>query len=113
MSNKEEAGAQLRVQHTGQVFPIEKAELGIGRQEDNAIILADPRVSAYHAVIYWRAETGAFFIEDLESKGGTYVNGIRLEAPRMLRDGDSIRLGNTVMELTLPPAPGATLVGTL
>ena len=113
MSNNEEAGAQLRVQHTGQVFPIEKAELGIGRQEDNAIILADPRVSAYHAVIYWRAETGAFFIEDLESKGGTYVNGIRLEAPRMLRDGDSIRLGNTVMELTLPPSPGATLVRTL
>jgi hypothetical protein len=113
MSNEEPAGAQLRVQHTGQAFPIEKAELGIGRQEDNAIILADPRVSAYHAVIYWRAETGAFFIEDLESREGTYVNGVRLEAPRMLRDGDSIRIGNTVMTLTLPPAPGSTLAGTL
>jgi len=95
------------------VFPIEKTELGIGRQEDNAIILADPRVSACHAVIYWRAETGAYYIKDLESKEGTYVNGIRLEAPRILRDGDSIRLGNTVMELTLPPAPGSTLAGNL
>ncbi len=113
MSHEERSGAQLRVQHTGQVFPLDKTELGIGRKEDNAVILADPRVSAYHAVISWQAETGAHVIEDLSSRNGTYVNGVRLEAPRVLQDGDSIRLGNTVMEFTLRPVTGTTLPSTL
>jgi hypothetical protein len=98
---------ELVIRHTGQVFPLAHADVTIGSQEDNSIILADPRVSPHHAVIVWRAETGAYWIDDLGSDQGTYVNGVRLRAPRLLRNGDSVRTGNTVIDVRLPPVPGS------
>lgn len=108
MSYEFEPGPELIIRHTGQVFSLTTADVSIGSQEDNTIILADPRVSPHHAIIFWQAETGAYFVDDLSSDQGTYVNGVRLGAPRMLRHGDSIRTGNTVMELRLPPPPAST-----
>ena len=105
MSYEETSGPRLIVQHTGQVFPLGTTEVRIGSHEDNTIILADPRVSPRHAVI-WQAEAGAYLIDDLGSAKGTCVNGVRLQAPRALLDGDSIRIGNTVIDLKLPPSPG-------
>jgi len=112
MSIEERSGPELVVRHTGQVFPLGTTEVSIGRQEDNAIILADPRVSPHHAVIFWQADGGAYVIDDLGSDQGTYINGVRLAAPRMLRHGDAIRLGSTVLELRLPPAPAAASADT-
>jgi hypothetical protein len=112
MSIEERSGPELIVQHTGQVFPLGTADVGIGSQEDNAIILADPSVSPHHVIIFWQADAGAHFIDDLGSEQGTYINGVRIEAPRMLRHGDSIRMGNTVMDLKLPPLPAAAIAGT-
>ena len=113
MSMEEISGPELIVQHTGQVFPVGTTDVSIGSQEDNAIILADPRVSPHHAIIFWQAGAGAHFIDDLGSDQGTYINGVRIEAPQMLRHGDSIRMGNTVMDLKLPPLPDAAIAGTL
>ena len=111
MSIEETSGPELIIQHTGQVFPLGTTEVRIGSQEDNTIILADPKVSPHHAIISWQAGANAYFIDDLGSEQGVQVNGIRVEAPRMLRHGDSIRLGNTVMDLTLPPSPAAAIAG--
>jgi len=102
----------LIVQHTGQVFPLGKTDLRLGSQEDNTIVLADPRVAPHHAIIFWQADASAYVIDDLGSAQGIYVNGIRVQAPRVLRHGDSIRLGNTVMDLRLQPAPPANTAGT-
>ena len=107
MSYKVPESPELVIRHTGQVFPLANADVTIGSQEDNSIILADPRVSPHHAVIAWQAETGAYWIDDLGSEQGTYANGVRLRGPRLLRNGDSIRTGNTVIDVRLPPAPGA------
>ena len=35
------------------------------------------------------------WVEDVGSTNGTYVNGVRLDAPRRLRAGDVIRIGET------------------
>ena len=70
-------------------------------------------MSPHHVIIFWQADMGAHFIDDLGSDQGTYINGVRIEAPRMLRHGDSIRMGNTVMDLKLPPLPAAAIAGTL
>jgi pSer/pThr/pTyr-binding forkhead associated (FHA) protein len=112
MSIEERSGPELVVQHTGQVFTLGTVDVGIGSQEDNAIILADPSVSPHHVIIFWQADAGAHFIDDLGSHQGTYINGVRIEAPRMLRHGDSIRMGNTVLDLKLPPLPAAAIAGT-
>jgi len=51
MSYKVPESPELVIRHTGQVFPLANADVTIGSQEDNSIILADPRVSPHHAVI--------------------------------------------------------------
>ena len=111
MSIEETSGPELIVQHTGQVFPLGTTDVSIGSQEDNTIILADPRVSPHHALISWQPGANAYFVDDLGSDQGTYINGVRLGAPQMLRHGDSIRLGSTVMDLVLPPVPAAAIAG--
>jgi hypothetical protein len=107
MSEFEELGSELIIQHTGQVFPLTQETVTIGSGEDNVIVLADPKVSSQHAAITWQAETGAYMIEDLGSAEGTYVNERPLEEPQPLRHGDVIRVGDTVFDLKLKPASPA------
>ncbi len=56
-----------------QVFNLDRAVVNIGRRSDNHLIIDDPRVSRYHAQL--RATRGRFTIFDLDSTGGTLVNG--------------------------------------
>jgi hypothetical protein len=98
MSYENVRGPALIVQHTGQVFPLTTPVTTLGTDEGNVVVLADPVVSAHHARITWDPQSGAHFLEDLGSVEGTYVNERAVVGPRMLEDGDLIRLGNTTME---------------
>jgi pSer/pThr/pTyr-binding forkhead associated (FHA) protein len=100
---------ELIIQHTGQIFPLRAQTVTLGSQDDNLIVLADPQVSPHHATIAWQPETGVYVIRDLGSAVGTYVNEVRLRSPQVLRHGDVIRMGNTVMDLRLPPPREATV----
>ncbi len=111
MSYEGASGPKLIIQHTGQVFPIGREVVTIGRQEDNIIVLADPRVSAHHATLSRQAETGACILEDLDSTGGTFVNEVRIKKPQILRHGDVIRMGNTIMDLKQESSPGGDAAG--
>jgi hypothetical protein len=71
------------------VFPIQEAVTNIGRRLDNHLVVNDPRVSRYHAQI--RCSRGRFIIFDLNSTGGTYVNGQRV-SQSVLYPGDVISL---------------------
>jgi pSer/pThr/pTyr-binding forkhead associated (FHA) protein len=83
-------------------YPLEQDEVNIGRMPESDICLKDDlRVSRHHAVIH-RAPT-AFILTDLESGNGTYVNGIKIAAPILMRSGDQIRIGQTEMTFTLEP----------
>jgi pSer/pThr/pTyr-binding forkhead associated (FHA) protein len=97
----------LVVQHTGQVFPLSTQVVTLGTAEDNNIILADPEVSAHHARLSWDSQSGAFFLEDLGSVEGTYINERSIVGPHLLREGDEIRLGNTILEVNLGIASGS------
>jgi adenylate cyclase len=44
---------------------------------------------------------GLATLEDLGSKNGTFVNGIRLTQPIALRDGDELRIGNVPMTMKI------------
>ncbi len=67
----------------------------IGRARDNTIVLDDPFVSAHHALVLWR--DGCWWVEDLESHNGTYLNDERLEHPAKLHSGDRLRMGESVL----------------
>jgi phosphoserine phosphatase RsbU/P len=62
----------------------------IGRQADNHLILRDNRASRNHARIV--AENGDYFIEDLKSSHGVYVNGARVKRQK-LHPADKIEFG--------------------
>lgn len=71
------------------VFSIQTTVTNIGRRLDNHLVVNDPRVSRYHAQI--RCARGRFLIFDLNSTGGTYVNGQRT-SQSVLYPGDVISL---------------------
>ncbi len=108
MSNAEaDFGPGLVVQHTGQVFPLTREPFTIGRAADNVMILDDPQVAEHQAVISWQEEAQVYTIEDLGSEGGTFVNDVRLAEPQILRQGDVIRVGDTLLTVHLEPAAEA------
>jgi pSer/pThr/pTyr-binding forkhead associated (FHA) protein len=76
-------------------IPLESTSLTIGRGLNNDIILEDTRVSRHHAQLRYQARR--FWIADLGSTNGTYVNDEQV-AERSLRDGDIVSLGG--LELT-------------
>ena len=59
-----------------QVFTLEKTVINIGRKSDNELVIDDPRISRQHAQL--RATRGRYIIFDLDSTGGTFVNGRRV-----------------------------------
>jgi hypothetical protein len=71
------------------IFPLNRSVINIGRRPDNHLILSDPRVSRAHAQI--RAIRGQYVIFDLNSTGGTLVNGRRINQCA-LKPGDVISL---------------------
>lgn len=81
-------------EHTGLRVSIESDSFVIGRDEECDLVLNDRAISRQHARI-WREE-GQFYIIDLESKNGTWVNGDPVGEPRVLTDGNKIQLAMTV-----------------
>jgi pSer/pThr/pTyr-binding forkhead associated (FHA) protein len=72
-------------------------QVNIGRAEACQVQLPDTYVSTFHARVFER--DGAWFVEDLGSTNGTYLNQRRLSAPSEVHAGDRVRVGKTTMEL--------------
>jgi adenylate cyclase len=66
----------------------------IGRGEQNAIVLIHDLVSRNHAMIQ-QLEDGEFYLIDMDSRNGSFLNGQRLTAPAALRDGDHLLFGKS------------------
>jgi predicted component of type VI protein secretion system len=78
----------------GTIFPVDKPELVIGREQNADITVNDPEVSRKHARIFLQGQN--CFIEDLGSTNGTTINGQRIEGPYMLQGGETISFGEHV-----------------
>lgn len=74
---------------------LEQERMILGRDDDCDIVIPQRQISRQH-VIFIREASERYQIEDLESKNGTWVNGVRLEGTRQLSDGDEIHLALTV-----------------
>ena len=75
-------------------FTFTKKRIIIGRAKDCDIIIDDPIVSRKHAEV--SCEGGSYFIRDLESRNGTFVNDEEVKVQRKLEEGDRIQIGNTI-----------------
>ena len=94
---KRTAGNQLIASITtdrGAAFALVEDEQSIGRDASNAIAVPDGSISVRHARIT-RTPAG-FFIEDIGSRNGTFVNSEKVTEKRLLVDNDLIRLGKVI-----------------
>ena len=87
----------LTGQATGHVFKLTRGgPTVIGRAHNAEVRLVDDGVSRHHARL--RLETDRLWVDDLESRNGTFVNGQRIETSVALREGDKLQVGRaTVM----------------
>ncbi|EKQ71050.1 FHA domain-containing protein [Leptolyngbyaceae cyanobacterium JSC-12] len=65
----------------------------IGRDRQAGISVPDKRLSRRHALIQYVSNQG-FYLIDLDSTNGTYLNGEAVRRPMLLKDGDRVRLGS-------------------
>jgi adenylate cyclase len=72
----------------GEQIPIEH-NLSFGRTSGNDVVLPEERVSRRHAILHVQGE-GEFWLVDLGSRNGTYVNERRIHQPMPLHDGDKL-----------------------
>ncbi|OAI58082.1 hypothetical protein AYO49_05895 [Verrucomicrobiaceae bacterium SCGC AG-212-N21] len=86
-------GAYLKTLTTGEQHVLEDFNL-IGRSEEATIRINDSGVSRQHATI--RREGVHYWLVDLGSANGCYVNDVSLTTARVLRDGDRIQIGGSV-----------------
>lgn len=73
----------------------------IGRGDDNNFVLPDRWISRNHAMLQ-RMETGEFYLIDLGSRNGSFVDGKRVTVPVTLRNGDNLTFGQTELEFYCP-----------
>ena len=71
----------------------------IGRSRQCDIVLSDPNISRQHAEV--RPRGGSWVLADLGSTNGSRLNGRRIEGPEVIRPGDEIELGATVLRFEL------------
>jgi two-component system NtrC family sensor kinase len=79
----------------GAVLKLKQDKTTIGRSPENDIVLSDPSVSRMHAQIIFRNNN--YYIQDLNSTQGTYVNDVRNNYEMLLSEDDAIRLGATTL----------------
>ncbi len=69
----------------------------LGRDVNNAIVIEDPFASAEHAVLTYRGQS--WYVEDLGSTNGTYVNGGPVADLSPLGYGDEVAIGQVRLRL--------------
>jgi pSer/pThr/pTyr-binding forkhead associated (FHA) protein len=90
----DKSGAALVIRsgggRAGESFIVDDERMSIGRTPDAAVFLDDVTVSRNHALLVHRQD--GYYIDDLGSLNGTYVNRRRIES-HLLEDGDEIQIG--------------------
>jgi diguanylate cyclase (GGDEF)-like protein len=75
-------------------YALRDRQLLLGRGDESDIKLQDHSVSRRHAKI--EPATEGYYVQDLQSTNGTFVNDRQIEGPSLLQDGDYLRVGNCI-----------------
>ena len=81
----------------GTKITLSEAPITIGRAEDSTLVITDDYSSAHHARLVARG--GQWFVEDLGSTNGTYLDRTKVSGPTPVPLGVPIRIGRTSLEL--------------
>jgi len=81
----------------GRSYPLDE-EVTLGRAAGCQVPIEDAYASQVHARVFHR--DGQWYLEDLGSTNGTYLNRNRVAGPMVVKKRDRVQIGNTVLELT-------------
>jgi len=95
----------VREGENSRTINIDTLPFTIGRQPDSNLFLPNTQVSRQHAVLHRDAD--GYFLQDLGSRHGTIVNGVRRETAR-LQLGDRIQLGLSNITLLFSTSPDSS-----
>jgi hypothetical protein len=82
---------------SGMSIDLTDQQITMGRANDATLVLNDDYSSSYHARIF--PQDGQWFVEDLGSTNGTYLDRQKVARPTPVPVGVPIRIGKTVLEL--------------
>lgn len=82
---------QIMDKSTSKLLSFKQRNVTIGKRKENLIAIEDSRISGKHALISYDNKTKCYYINDLNSLNGTFVNGVRI-SNKKLKPGDEIAL---------------------
>lgn len=71
--------------------------ISVGREIGNDIVISDDSFVGRHHLQLIKDDAGVFFVRDLNSTNGTFVNGQRINGEIQIEEHDIIRIGNTTL----------------
>jgi pSer/pThr/pTyr-binding forkhead associated (FHA) protein len=100
--DKESAGGLLTVINSslpdlkqGDSFGIDR-DIVLGRGGSSDIVIRDTYTSSYHARVFMKK--GQYWLADLDSTNGTFLNEVQVKQPIILADGDRLRVGGVTFQ---------------
>ena len=101
--------------------PVQAVPFGIGRDEDNGLVLVASGVSRRHATLALDPGSGQLVLSDLGSTNGSYVNRTKVETSCLLDEGDIVHIGSAEFRIrradatrdSILPAEERTVVAAL
>lgn len=82
-------------------FPLNKDSITVGRAKDNDLIIPETSVSTRHFLIF-KSDDGSYYIRNLSSTNGTYLNNVLLAEDTVLNARDLIKFGRVEVKFILP-----------
>jgi|TARA_Y100000385_G_scaffold260234_1_gene289965 pSer/pThr/pTyr-binding forkhead associated (FHA) protein len=87
----------------GRAISMKRDKLLIGRAEECDLRPLSEEVSRKHCAIIKKDDV--LWAKDLRSRNGTFVNGIRISEPKLLADGDLVRVGSLELKVSVTAEP--------
>ncbi len=78
-----------------QIYDSKFGTYPVGSETGNKIVIPDPDVNKRHAILIFRED--GFWIEDLKSRTGTFINGIRIQGRAAFSADQKIRIGSCTL----------------
>jgi predicted component of type VI protein secretion system len=99
---------RFRLRHHEQELDLSEGSLSVGRSSSCQLFLDDPLVSRRHAVFI--VADKSVTVEDLQSRNGVLVNGMRIEERTQLQPGDRVLIGSQELTLVVTPSEVAKAI---